>query len=82
MQQTMEDKIKSIKLNLMTGIAKYKIDNNLTQSQLAARCELDQPRVSRLLNGRFNGFTIDQLVKITYKLGIDLKLIRLLSDSK
>lgn len=77
MKQTPEERVTSIKSRLATGIAKYKEDENLTQQELAFKCGLDQPMVSRLLNGKFEKFTIDQLVKITYRLGIELKLISL-----
>ena len=77
MNQTCEDRIISIKSKLMSGVADYKSKNNLTQREVGLRCGIDQARVSRLLNGEFDKFTIDQLIKITYRLGIELKLLSL-----
>ena len=72
-----EDKIISIKSKLMNNIAKYKIKNELTQREIAVKCSIGQSRVSDLLNAKFERFTIDQLIKLNYRLGIELDLLSL-----
>jgi predicted XRE-type DNA-binding protein len=41
----------------------------LTQAEVAKRSALDQPKISRLLNGQLSGFSVDRLFSILNRLG-------------
>lgn len=43
----------------------------LTQSSAAALCSVSQPRVSDLMRGRLNLFSLDSLVDMASKLGLN-----------
>ena len=47
---------------------------NLTQTQAAARIGLTQPKVSELLRGRFDGFSMEKLILILNALGYDVQI--------
>ena len=46
----------------------------LTQSQAAARMGLKQPDVSKLLRGRFEGFSLERLLFFVRALGSDIEI--------
>jgi predicted XRE-type DNA-binding protein len=58
-----------LKAELVFKIAQLTEKKGLTQAQIAKRTALDQPKVSRLLNGHFSGFSIDRLFAILNRLG-------------
>jgi predicted XRE-type DNA-binding protein len=47
----------------------------ITQIQAAALMELDQPKVSALMNGRLDGFSSDRLMRLLTSLGQDVEII-------
>lgn len=47
----------------------------LTQVQAAKRLGLKQPDVSRLMNGRFTGFSTDRLIALLNALKVDVDII-------
>lgn len=67
-----ELKIYKIKSALMILIVEHKRDNGMTQKQMAKICEVSQPRMSNVFNSRFDLVSIDSLVRMSIKLGIDV----------
>ena len=47
----------------------------ITQIQAADLMELDQPKVSALMNGRLDGFSSDRLMRLLTSLGQDVEII-------
>lgn len=58
-----------LKAEIVTQIAQLIEKKGLTQAQVAKRASLDQPKISRLLNGHLSGFSIDRLFAILNRLG-------------
>ena len=58
-----------LKANLTFKIGQLIGKKGLTQAQVASRTGLDQPKISRLLNGRLSGFSVDRLFAILNRLG-------------
>ena len=53
-----------IKSDMMITIEKIIKDRDLTQSEAAAQCGVTQPRLSALLRGKIERFSIDSLLDI------------------
>lgn len=55
----------------------YKLDNDITQKELAAQIGVDEAKVSKILRHRIDEFTTDRLVKLFYKIdkNFSLKII-------
>jgi len=47
----------------------------LTQAQLAEELGVNQPKVSALVNGKLNGFSVDRLIQFLLKLGHDVEMV-------
>lgn len=45
-----------------------------TQSEIAKRCGITQPRLNDLLHGKISKFSLDALVNINANLGVDVSL--------
>ena len=58
-----------IKEDIILAIRQHVERRKYTQGQLVAVLRERQPRVSRLLNGRINSITIDELLRYTERLG-------------
>ena len=58
-----------IKARLVFEISQIIQKKKLTQAEVATRTALDQPKISRLLNGHLSGFSIDRLFAILNRLG-------------
>jgi len=58
-----------LKAKLTVQIAQLIEKKGLTQAEVARRTALDQPKISRLLNGHLSGFSIDRLFAILNRLG-------------
>ena len=58
-----------LKAKLTVQIAQLIEKKGLTQAEVARRTALDQPKVSRLLNGHLSGFSVDRLFAILNRLG-------------
>lgn len=58
-----------LKAELIFKIARLIEKKGLTQAEVAKRTELDQPKISRLLNGHLSGFSVDRLFAILNRLG-------------
>ncbi len=63
-----------IRSELMIRIEKYIEDNDLTQVEAANNLGIDQPRLSKLLKGRIDLFTIDRLIEMLTNVEISVKL--------
>lgn len=66
-----EFELDDILIAISLNIINYRIDNNLTQKQLAVKLNISQSMVSKLESGEYNP-TIEQLWKISK--GLDWKL--------
>ncbi len=66
-----EEEAANLKLRsqLMIEVDKALIEKNLTQVAAAKVLDISQPRVSDLIRGKVDKFTIDMLVNILTKLG-------------
>jgi DNA-binding XRE family transcriptional regulator len=51
-------------------LIRYRAENDLTQSELAKRLELSQPRIAKLESGEYNP-RIETVIEITRKTGIE-----------
>jgi predicted XRE-type DNA-binding protein len=58
-----------VKAHLVILISKMIKDKNLTQAQAATKMGLRQPDVSKLLKGRFEGFSLERLLNFARELG-------------
>jgi len=63
-----------LRAELMIKAQKACADEHLTQAVLAKRLELTQPRLSNLLQGKIEKFTLDALVNVLDKLGHQVKM--------
>ena len=59
--------------DLMCVIRDIVQDNNWKQAEAATRMGLTQPRVSNLLNGKIDKFSIDLLMTCLFRLGYRFK---------
>lgn len=63
-----------LRSDLMIKIERYIQDNKLTQAQAAELFGIDQPRLSKLLKGRIDLFTIDKLISMLSNVDIKVTL--------
>jgi predicted XRE-type DNA-binding protein len=59
---------------LAIEIEKYIKAHNLTQAEAARQFAVSQPRISNLLNGKFHLFSIDTLIEMLLRVGIQVKI--------
>lgn len=71
-----------VKVALAAAITNVIIKNKLTQTEAARRMRLDQPKVSALVRGRLDQFSVDRLLALLELLGldVDIKVSRELKD--
>ena len=62
------------KAHLVILISKMIAAQNLTQGQAASKIGLRQPDVSKLLRGRFEGFSLERLLNFVRALGSDVEI--------
>ncbi len=60
---------------LALSIARFIRARKLTQTAAAALLGIDQPKVSRLLAGKLNGFSTEQLLRFLTVLGHDVSIV-------
>ena len=65
-----------IRADLMVTVEKYIKENKLTQTEAAKRMGVDQPRISKLLNGKIDLFTIDILVQMLERVDVHVTLAK------
>jgi len=70
-----EAKNLKIRATLMHSLEKYLKEHTTNQKQAAKMLGVSQPRISDLMNGKINHFSIDQLVMIHEHLGIHVALV-------
>lgn len=70
-----EAKNLKIRAALMRALDRYINENKLTQEKAAEIFGVSQPRVSDLVCGKIDKFTIDMLVNMLIKAGINVDLI-------
>lgn len=63
-----------IKSRLMMDIEKYIKKHGITQKEAAKKMGVSQPRISDLVRGKVNRFTIDMLVNMLARLGVHVEL--------
>jgi len=63
------------KAELAAEIARIIRGRRLTQAQAAALLGIDQPKVSKLIRGRLEGFTADRLMRYLTYLGRDVHIL-------
>lgn len=61
-----------VRSKFMNRLADYVEEHGLTQEEAANRFDVDQSRVSHLLNGRISKFTIDYLLNMCESVGIEV----------
>jgi predicted XRE-type DNA-binding protein len=66
--------IERAKYKLCQLIAKYQREHELTQSDLAKKIEIAEPRVSEMIRGKIVGFTIERLMVYAQKLYPNVKI--------
>ncbi|MEW5920938.1 MAG: helix-turn-helix transcriptional regulator [Bacillota bacterium] len=68
-----KDKLYDIYYQISTAILKYRLKHNLSQTKLAKKLGVTQAMVSKLESGDYN-YTIEQLWKVSQKLGFKLNI--------
>lgn len=61
-----------LKLQMARRISVAMEKEQLTQKEVAAKLNTDQAKVSNIVRGRLDGFTVDRLVGYLIDLGIDI----------
>ena len=64
-----------IRASLMRAIEKYISEHKLTQETAARLMGVSQPRVSDLITGKIDKFTIDMLVNMLAKAHVSIALV-------
>ena len=64
-----------IRATLMHALTDYIQEQALTQQAAADFFEVNQPRISDLVNGKIDKFTIDMLVNMLVKTGIHVDIV-------
>ncbi len=63
------------KAELARQISKLIKRKSLSQEKAAALLEIDQPKVSALLNGRLTAFSTERLMRFSKALGQDVRIV-------
>ena len=66
-----------LRSRLMSMVEELLRDRHLTQSQAATLLGVSQPRVSDVVRGRVEKFTIDALVEMLARAGVKVDLVQL-----
>ncbi|WP_375695181.1 helix-turn-helix domain-containing protein [Bartonella sp. AC90GZZY] len=64
-----------IKAQLAHKISQILKEKNLTQKQARQLLKMTQPKLSKLLNGKFRGMSKMKMLKCLAKLGNDIKIV-------
>ncbi len=64
-----------IKAELVSRIGRIIEERGLTQEQAAALMGLDQPKVSTLLRGRFQDYSLDRIFRLLVALDEDVSIV-------
>ena len=63
------------KAQLVSRISQIIVQREMTQLQAAKVLGIDQPKVSALLRGKFDGYTSDRLFRFLNALGHDVEIV-------
>jgi predicted XRE-type DNA-binding protein len=63
-----------IKSRMMMEIGQHLKEHKLTQTQAAKMMHVTQPRISDLINGKIDKFTIDMLITMLARLGLHVEV--------
>ena len=71
-----EEEAAGLKLKSYLFMALQEIirSSSLTQMEIAEAMGADQPKVSKILNGKFNEFSIERITEYMQKLGYDIHI--------
>jgi predicted XRE-type DNA-binding protein len=64
-----------LRSELMIAIVAFYRRSGLTQAQAAGRLGITQPRLNALLKSRIDQFSLDALVNIASRAGLDVRLV-------
>jgi len=64
-----------LRSDLMLGIETFYRRSGLTQVEAARRLGITQPRLNALLKGRIEQFSLDALVNIASRAGLNVRLV-------
>ncbi len=64
----------AVKADLLSLVMKAMRERKLTQQQAAALCGVDQPTLSKALNGRLESITIDRIARWLMALGKSVRI--------
>lgn len=65
----------TIKAGLFRTLQKALKQTAQTQSELAVRLSVPQPKISDIMNGRMSGFSIERIANFLLRLNYDIRLI-------
>lgn len=68
------NRVDRIKYELCQMIAKYKREHQILQKDIAERLGVDESRISDILRGKIEGFTLDRLIAYAEKLHPHLRV--------
>ncbi|WP_183621861.1 XRE family transcriptional regulator [Rhizobium leguminosarum] len=63
-----------VRADLRTVLARVVADKGLSQTRAAKLCSTDQPTLSKILSGRSDSVSTDQLLRWLVQLGCDIDL--------
>ena len=63
-----------LRSELMTAIRQAVTGWNISQAAAARRLEVTQPRLNDLLRGRINNFSLDALILLAARAGLDVRM--------
>ncbi len=64
----------AVKADLLSLVLKVMREKKLTQTETAALCGIDQPTLSKALNGRLDSITIDRIARWLVALGQSVRI--------
>jgi len=69
-----EAEVLQIRANLMAKLRLWIIEKDLTQEEVAERLGITQSRVSNLVRGQWKKFSLDMLLSLAIKAGLQFKI--------
>jgi predicted XRE-type DNA-binding protein len=70
-----EAAVLKLRADLMLKIKQHLLDRKINQTEAAKLLQVSQSRVSDLMKGKFNKFSLDMLAKLAERLGLHCALI-------
>ncbi len=69
-----EAKVLALRAEVMIRLERHLKDQGWTQAEAARRLGVTQPRVSRLMKGRWQDFSLDMLLTLAARAGLNAEL--------